>query len=82
MDGISRISRPEMVFITVTGLNGEKCSKSDRPKHKSVGRMQDLVGMFSKPDDLVLDLLSVTIAMAKRACKFRGTIIFRAAKLM
>lgn len=53
----------------MTGKSREKWIRIDCPEQKSVCWKQDLVNLFSKPDDLVTDLFSSTSAAAK-ACLY------------
>lgn len=58
LNGIRRLSRPKNVLVTVTGVNGKKRIRLIFPEQKSDGWIQDHNNKFSKPDELVLNLIA------------------------
>lgn len=75
MDGRILFSGPEKIFVSVTELNVKKRSWLVRPKQKSVGYAQDLFEKFSKPGELVADVIYGTFCTSKACFKFRGTVV-------
>lgn len=65
INGIPRLSKLEKIFVTVTEANAKQRSPSIRSEQKSFCGMQSLVDKFSKPSELVVILLSGTLATAK-----------------
>lgn len=65
MGETSRLRETQKINLTVNGENGKKRSRSARSKQKSVSCRQRLVGKFSEPDVLVVDLFSCSFATRK-----------------
>ena len=63
MDNIPRMERTEVIMTT--GENGKKTRL--RPEQKSISMMKELIEMFTKPEDTVMDLFAGTCSVAK-AC--------------
>ena len=63
MENVPKMERTEVIMTA--GENGKKVRL--RPEQKSVSMMKELIEMFSKPGDTVMDLFAATCSVAK-AC--------------
>lgn len=68
-DGVSGLSVTEMVFLTVTGKDGEKRRRLAWLKHESVDWMKHLINKFLKRGERIFVLFSDTIPAAKASLK-------------